>query len=235
MIIFNKGFNYNQDGKGNRLVIHMQGCNFNCPWCSNPEGIPQKGASSAEIDDGEIVKLCLYSKPLYYDGGGVTFTGGEPTLQLNSLKYVLTQLKDNGVSAAIETNGSHPRLPELFPLLTTLIIDLKHYDGAKHKAFTKETNAQTIENIKAAAKFGVKTLVRIPLVNGFNANKEDAQGFIRLLKPLGLDVELLKYHNYGDAKAGKSQKRTENGFVSAGIYNYFIEQMKSNNINVIYT
>ena len=36
---FQKGFNYSQDGPGNRLVYHLAGCNMFCPWCSNPEGL----------------------------------------------------------------------------------------------------------------------------------------------------------------------------------------------------
>ena len=41
--IFQKGFNYSQDGQGNRLIFHLQGCNMKCPWCSNPEGMSMKG------------------------------------------------------------------------------------------------------------------------------------------------------------------------------------------------
>ncbi len=36
---FQKGFNFSQDGPGNRLVYHLCGCNLRCPWCSNPEGM----------------------------------------------------------------------------------------------------------------------------------------------------------------------------------------------------
>lgn len=48
--IFQKGFNYSQDGQGNRLILHLQGCNMKCPWCSNPEGMPLEGALFIEKD-----------------------------------------------------------------------------------------------------------------------------------------------------------------------------------------
>ena len=46
--VFQKGFNYSQDGEGNRLIIHLQGCNMKCPWCSNPEGMPLNGVLITE-------------------------------------------------------------------------------------------------------------------------------------------------------------------------------------------
>ena len=47
LTLFQKGFNYSQDGPGNRLVYHLFGCNMRCPWCANPEGIyPAPGHGS---------------------------------------------------------------------------------------------------------------------------------------------------------------------------------------------
>ena len=86
--IFQKGFNYSQDGQGNRLVYHLQGCNMKCRWCANPEGMPAGGAMIREKDKSprlsyeehpvdEVYEEILSCKPMIFDGGGVTFSGGE--------------------------------------------------------------------------------------------------------------------------------------------------------------
>ena len=48
--IFQKGFHYAQDGQGNRLVYHLQGCNMNCKWCANPEGMKMEGVICTDKD-----------------------------------------------------------------------------------------------------------------------------------------------------------------------------------------
>ena len=51
MRIFQRGFNFSQDGPGNRLVYHLQGCNLRCPWCSNPEGLALSGGASVSVEE----------------------------------------------------------------------------------------------------------------------------------------------------------------------------------------
>ena len=51
MRIFQRGFNFSQDGPGNRLVYHLQGCNLRCPWCSNPEGLDLHGGTPAAVEE----------------------------------------------------------------------------------------------------------------------------------------------------------------------------------------
>ena len=90
--IFQKGFNYSQDGPGNRLVYHLAGCNLNCPWCSNPEGLEKTEiASSLTIEN--IVKEALSCKMMFFDGGGVTLTGGEVTCQKDAVINLLNSTK----------------------------------------------------------------------------------------------------------------------------------------------
>ncbi|MDD4413136.1 MAG: radical SAM protein [Oscillospiraceae bacterium] len=207
MQIFQRGFNYSQDGTGNRLVYHLQGCNLHCPWCSNPEGMEFSGGVSVTVD--EIVQQALLCQPMFFDGGGVTFTGGECTCQFELLKKALEKLQQNGISTAIETNGTSPRLPELFPLVDELIMDFKHYDDAVHRQFTGLGNAQVLTNLKAACTTHPRLLVRIPLIGGFNASAKDMEHFAAILS--GLDTshtrfELLCYHEYGKDKWEKCGK-----------------------------
>ena len=78
MKIFNKGFNFRQDGPGNRLVYHLQGCNMRCIWCSNPEGMDMCGGRDVTV--AQMLDECKRSRAMFFSGGGVTFTGGEATL-----------------------------------------------------------------------------------------------------------------------------------------------------------
>lgn len=200
--IFQKGFNYSQDGPGNRLVLHLSGCGLRCPWCSNPEGLTLAGSKVYPVE--ALLREAASCRMMFFDGGGVTLTGGEVTLQFEAVKEFLTGLKQAGIHTAIETNGIHPRLPELFPLVDHLIMDCKHYDPEFHRHITGGSNELTLQNLALAIKAGKHPAVRIPLIGGFNASQEDARQFAALFIKLGLPgrgtLELLPYHEYGADK-----------------------------------
>ena len=200
--IIKKGFNYSQDGPGNRLVYHLAGCNLRCPWCANPEALFDRGAAEPVLP-GEILRQVLSAKAVLIDSGGVTFTGGEPTLQIDALLETLSMLRENDIHTAIETNGTYDDPARLLPLLSLLIIDFKHYDDKKHKAVTGASNAQVIENIRIADKSGLPVWIRTPLINGFNTADEDITGFLDIYSTLdkkNISFELLPYHEYGRDK-----------------------------------
>ena len=141
---------------------------------------------------------------MFFDGGGVTFTGGEATMQFDALKELLTLLKQEDIHTCIETNGCHVRLPELFHLVDHLIMDCKHHDPKIHQAVTGASCALTHQNLRLAIEAGKQPAVRIPLIGGFNASIEDAHKFAALFRALGLPghgtLELLRYHEYGKDK-----------------------------------
>lgn len=250
---FQKGFNYSQDGPGNRLVLHLQGCNLHCPWCANPEGMSLRpplmqktaelpefvcphGAVTAEgqlrreqCEDcpdracvtqrrntylvcptvtatvEQLAEEILSCRTMFTDGGGVTFTGGEATLQLEPLKCLLERVHTAGVHTAVETNGTNRRMPELLPWLDYFIGDLKHYDSQRLRQVTGGDLTIILDNLKAVAQAQRPMLVRVLLVHGFNDTPADIEGFLNVLLPLhqcnpNLSVEFLSYHEYGKIK-----------------------------------
>ena len=67
------------DGPGLRLVVFLQGCNFRCLYCANPDTIAGKGGTPTPPE--EIVRMAMSQRPFFGKRGGVTFSGGEPTFQ----------------------------------------------------------------------------------------------------------------------------------------------------------
>lgn len=214
---FQKGFNYNQDGPGNRLVYHLQGCNLKCPWCSNPEGMAMAGLKEETVEQAE--KYILSARPMFFEGGGITFTGGEATCQFDSVKALLSRLEAAGVNTCIETNATHPRLEELFPLLDTMIADFKHPDGQMHKKWTGLDNGMIRQNLEKAARFGMALQLRTPLIHGVNDDDQALKGFVDFYAGInrpGMTVEFLRYHEYGKEKWQKQgmEYKMENAFVT---------------------
>ena len=281
--ILQRGFNFSQDGPGNRLVYHLQGCSMRCPWCSNPESIAAAGciiATSAAADAlcpfgavqngvpdqavcSQCAKPCLekHSKHLhmsctdeqiedilreidsasmlFFDGGGVTFTGGEATVQFDALRYLLTSLHEKGIHTAIETNGSHPNLPSLFDRIDYLIMDCKHWDEETHRRVIGTSNAVTLQNIRLATQIRTQLLVRIPLIGGFNDSVHDAEQFAEALSCLQNrhDVEVLRYHEYGKdkwAQCGMAYTMRD-AFVCDESYRSFCAVLRENKLHLIHT
>ena len=240
MRIFQKGFNFSQDGPGNRLVYHLQGCNLRCPWCSNPEGLSFQGGEAYTVD--ALVDEVLRSRLMFFEGGGVTLTGGEMSLQLEEVEAFLTRLKAEGIHTCVETNGICPRLQLLFPVLDLLIMAVKHHDPHIHRAVTGADNALTVHNLCAALYAKQPLALRIPLIGGFNASEEDAHSFAALFTQCGVPgratVELLAYHEYGKdkyARLGIPYTMDETAKVSRQQVDRFAKILQNAGIEVIHT
>lgn len=233
MIIFQKGFNFSQDGPGNRLVYHLSGCNMRCPWCSNPEGM-EKGDGKDFAPD-EIVKECIRCKPMFFSGGGVTFTGGEATIWHDELLETLKMLKQENIHTAIETNGTDKRLFELLPFIDYFIMDFKHYDEEEHKKFTGLSNQTVKENFERNCKEKRQQHIRIPLIN--NVNTQNPEGFAQYFSKFDTEncvFEFLAYHEYGKEK-WKTEYKIKDGFVSPERIKEFKDTFTKYNLKLITT
>ncbi len=233
MRIFQKGFNFGQDGPGNRLVYHLQGCNMKCIWCSNPEGMKISGGKDYTI--GELFNECKQSKMMFFSGGGVTFTGGEATVQLNELTSLLKLLKEENIHTCIETNGTSPRLFEILDYVDYLIMDFKHFDTDILKKYTGTGNKIIKKNFEEIYKSKRQLHIRIPLINGINT--ENPAGFAEYFSKFDTTntlFEFLPYHEYGKDK-WQEEYKVHNGFITDEILNKFKEVFKTYNLNTITT
>ena len=239
--IFQKGFNYAQDGPGNRLVLHLQGCNMRCPWCSNPEGMAAHSIVCRTVPVKDVLDECLRSHPMFFDGGGVTLTGGEMSLQLPAVIRLFSQLSEAGIHTAVETNATHPHLEDIFPHTRLIIADLKHHDNEVHKRFTGVGNQTVLQNLHRAAASGIPLWVRVPLINGFNAAPQDISGFVTVFEALRQSgdflVESLRYHEYGRDKWAQCglAYAVEDGEVSPEFASAFDAALTAAGIRVVHT
>lgn len=229
--IFFKGFNFAQDGPGNRLVYHLQGCNLHCPWCSNPEGMPFDGGY--ECTEDQILDECIRSRAMFFSGGGVTFTGGEATMQADALLAVLKKLKAQGIHTALETNGTPDRLPEIAAYIDYLMMDFKHFNADAFLHFTGAPIHALQKNYAYFCSIGRQLHIRIPLIRHVNA--ENPRGFAEYFS--GFDnrstvFELLPYHEFGKSK-WTAPYTVEDGFVTPAQISEFHKIFESYGLKII--
>lgn len=149
------------DGPGNRMVVFLQGCNFNCLYCHNPETISLTGSPEMTVQD--IVKRYLKAKPYI---SGVTFSGGECTVQFEFLLDICTALKSLGAHILIDTNGQigEDELKRLYAVTDGLLLDIKAIDPEEHRILTGVGNEQVLRTFQSALRMGrlaeVRTVIR---------------------------------------------------------------------------
>lgn len=234
MKILQKGFNYSQDGPGNRLVYHLQGCNFRCKWCSNPESMDCEASDAKNYSVDELFDEVKRSRMMFFDGGGVTFTGGECTLQHEELTELLRRLKDEGISTAIETNASSPYLLKIAEYVDYLIADFKHYDCDIHKKWIGVGNEAVKANIEKLFASGRQLHIRIPLINNVNTDPEGFVDYFSQFETGNTVFEFLAYHEFGKDKWTREYE-IEDGFVSDETVEEFKKLFIANGLKVIST
>ncbi len=234
MKILQKGFNYSQDGPGNRLVYHLQGCNFACKWCSNADSIPSENPNAKDYTVDEVYDEIMRSRMMFFDGGGVTFTGGEVCMQSDELITLLKKLKENGIHTAIETNASYYSLREASEYIDYLITDFKHYDDDLHRKWTGSSNKSVKENIEYFLEKGRQIHIRIPVIHGVNDTPDGFTEYFRRFDTSNAVFEFLSYHEYGKDK-WKGNYEIENGFVPTEIIKDFTEKFNSCGMKTVVT
>jgi pyruvate formate lyase activating enzyme len=159
-----------------------------------------------EYPVNDLLEIILRDRHFFQaSGGGVTFSGGEPTLWPDYLSAALRALKAKGLHTAIQTCGifDYERIyRKVLPFTDLIMFDIKCIDGAKHKIFTGRDNTSLLQNFKNLAKMaGDRLLPRVPLVPGVTATRNNLLDIALFLRDLGLQrCDLLPYNPAGIEK-----------------------------------
>ena len=147
----------------------------------------------------EVLKEEIFMKG---SGGGVTFSGGEPLMQVDFCVEIAKILKEHDINIAIDTSGfvSKDTLDKIIPYTDTFLFDIKAIDEDVHIDCTGVSNKQILENIKYVDSLGIPMEIRYPYIPTMNDNQaEKISEFVKSLKSVKA-MRVLPYHNYAERK-----------------------------------
>ena len=139
-------------------------------------------------------------------GGGVTLCGGEPLMFPDQTLSLLKELGRRGFHRTVDTTlYAQPDVVKAVAReCELLLVDLKLMDTEKHRLYTGVGNELILQNIRLIAEAGHPFQIRIPLIEGINADEDNIEATGRFLSALHLSsstiVNLLPYHDVGKDK-----------------------------------
>ena len=204
------------DGPGIRTIVFLKGCRLRCRWCCNPESqrfeienMTVDGKTKVigrDVTVEEVMAEVMKDMPYYRrSGGGLTLSGGEALCQPEFAVSLLRAAKDRGLNTAMESTGcaDFSVISEYLAYLDHYLMDIKHMDSEKHKAFTGQPNGLMLENAAKIAALGACELViRVPVIPTFNDTEAEISAIGRFAASLpGVKkLHLLPYHRLGQDK-----------------------------------
>ncbi len=142
-------------------------------------------------------KLQKYA-PFFADGGGVTFSGGEPLLQADFVAEVAQNLQ--GIHKALQTSGyaAPAAFTKVLEQMDYVLFDIKLADEAEHKAYTGVSNAPILQNYQTLLQSGKPHVVRVPLIPNITDTEKNLRAIAHIAQNSA--VELMRYNPLAGAK-----------------------------------
>jgi pyruvate formate lyase activating enzyme len=134
----------------------------------------------------------LLRDALYFEnsGGGVTFSGGEPTLHMAYLEEVSVLLKKEGISIALQTSGDFDWgefEKHLLPHVDWIYFDIKLMDPVQHRRYAGVGNRRILSNFAMLSKAKSTALIpRTPMIPGITDSEENLQQIAAFLAGFGI-------------------------------------------------
>lgn len=193
------------DGPGIRSVVFMQGCPLRCLYCHNPE--TWEAAVGDPVESSVIVNRVLRNLNYISPNGGVTISGGEPTLQIDFLAELLKDFKNMGLNTAVDTCGyvSAANAEKILEYTDLFIVDIKHMDPLSCIKLTGRSNDKTFRLLELLENANKQVWIRCVMLKGYTDDEEH----IRMLHDYAgsfhnvTRIEMLPYHDMAAEKYKK--------------------------------
>jgi len=190
------------------IVTDLNICKL-CGICADVCPTKATEISGRPATVAEILAM-IEKERIFFDqsGGGVTFSGGEPLMHAKFLIELLDECGRQGIHRTVDTTGlaKTETLLEVAKRTDHFLYDIKMMDSVRHKKWTGAGNEKILENLKVLSATGASINIRIPLINGVNADNENIDqtaAFIASLAGEKKQVNLLPYHNIAARKYQK--------------------------------
>lgn len=189
------------DGPGIRTVVFLSGCKLRCKYCHNPE-MWVKGKENYTSE--ELVNKIIRNKPYFKrNNGGVTFSGGEPLLQIDFLLEVCKLLKKEDIHIALDTAGvGIGKYDELLPYIDLVLLDIKHITKEGYLDLTGQPMDEFNKFVNHLNENKNEVWIRQVIIPDVNDNIEYVETLAKFIKKLKnvAKIEFLPYHKLGDEK-----------------------------------
>ena len=177
---------------------------MHCQYCHNRDTWEQGGGDRLCVT--KVLSELTQFKRFYDQGeGGVTVTGGEPTLQSEFVTALFTECKNHGIHTCLDTNGfvdlHDSKIPKLLEVTDLVLLDIKQMDKQAHINLTGVSNEPVLKFARYLADLNKPVWIRHVVVPGLTDSKEvHALGaFIQEMKNVE-KIELIPYHTLGKHK-----------------------------------
>ena len=135
-------------------------------------------------------------------GGGVTVSGGEALMQMDTVAAFFKRVKEKNIHTLIQTAGLFNYKTfekEVLPYTDTIYFDLKLIDSDDHLTYCGVKNEPIIENFKKVQALALSTdlevLPRVPLIPEITDTNENLEGIADLMKAHGVSkMQILPYN-----------------------------------------
>lgn len=135
-------------------------------------------------------------------GGGITFSGGEPTANPEFLLECLSLLEGK-THRAVQTSGfcSPSLFEKILDRCEYMLFDIKLVDEAMHKKYTGVSNVDILKNLHTLVQSRKDFVIRTPLIPTVTDTEKNIRDIAELLSREGIKyIELLPYNKMAGSK-----------------------------------